>query len=82
MHTRFLQYHNCYGQEIFFNNKTFLCESMEISKATARYNAHTPISNDGQVTSDYYCSPLPMRFWKIIFPKTPVFRERKSASVL
>lgn len=77
MHTRFLQYRNCYGQEIFFNNKTFLCESMEISKATARYNAHTPISNDGQVTSDYYCSPLPMRFSCALYDPKDLIANRR-----
>lgn len=62
MHTRYLKYKNCYGVELFFDNITFLCESMEISKATARYTSQIPLQSSGQVTGDYYCSSLPMRF--------------------
>lgn len=55
-------YTNCYGQEIFFDNRVFFCEEIKLSGGAAKYSSLALSYSDGQVTSGYGAEPLPIHF--------------------
>lgn len=59
---RLVRYRNSYGQEIFFDNKTFFAEEIHIGNTSARYNSLSLFNSPGIVTDNYSYEAMPLRF--------------------
>lgn len=57
---RHIRYRNFYGKEIYFDNKKYFAEEIQIGGTSARYNSLRLFDSPGAVTDDYGYDVMPI----------------------
>lgn len=76
---RYVRYRNCYGQDLYFDNRKFFAEEIHIGGTPAKYDSLSLFDSPGIITDNYSYEPMPIRFRFALKDKSSTRADRDRA---